>query len=239
MIAVLNDTTDAYIGSANGTGRVTVMAGGNVLVDASDDTVLFSVAGDLGIGLSIGGFGAGVDVLVLTKDTEAFIGHGSLVSGSSDTVQAESSETITSVAAAGGGGLFVGLGGGVSVEVINGKTYAYVGTGATVTATGGAINVTASDTVHEFSFAGGFAAGAVGLGGGVDVGVLNDSTQAAINGTATASGDVNVHAVSNETVDSLALSGAVGLAGLVGSVSVWAIGMPFSSTYGDNGELGE
>ena len=50
-----------------------IEAAGNVLVTANDDTNLLMVAGDLGIGATVG-VGGAIAVPVITKTTTAFIG---------------------------------------------------------------------------------------------------------------------------------------------------------------------
>ncbi len=273
-VIVLNDTTFAYIGStpsgANGTPTAaTANAGGNILIDAGDDTKTFTVAGSVGIGIGGGGGGVGVAVTILTKDTEAFVGKGAVINAAGNSsslstihdgtidskggfpnlptfhglaVQAASSEDVTSVGAAGGGGLFFGLGGGVSVEVISSTTQAFIGDNALVNKTltnpdpTDSVNVSAVNATKVFGFGGGIAGGFVGLAGGIDVGILQNNTAAFIAAGAEvhAQQDVNVNALANKDVQSYAVSGAGGAVALAGSVSVWTIGSAFSSGYADN-----
>ena len=157
-------------------------------------------------------------------------------------VQAATSENVTNVAAAGAGGFYAGLAGGVSVEIFNSDTQAYVGDDAHMNASSSgassnqAVNVSAVNQATNFSFAGGLGGGIAGIAGGVDVGLLNNSTQAYIgNGS-----DVHAtcvrrrqRAVSDDNVQTYALGAAAGIVGLVGSVSVWSIGEPYSAGYTD------
>ena len=94
-----------------------------------------------------------------------------------------------------------------------------------------AVNVAAVNQATNFSFAGGLGGGIAGIAGGVDVGLLNNSTQAYIgNGSDVhAHQDVDVYALSNDSVQTYALGAAAGIVGLVGSVSVWSIGEPYSA----------
>ena len=79
-VIVIDTTTLAAIG-----GNMHVTAGGNVVVYATDDSVLYSVAGALGIGVTGGGGALGVVVTVITKRTEAAIGGGAHVDASAET----------------------------------------------------------------------------------------------------------------------------------------------------------
>ena len=81
-VTVVNDTTWATIGantaSTPGAGA-TVNAGGNVAVIAQDDTTHDAFAGAAGIGVGAAGIGASVGVLVIAKDTQAYVGNNSVV----------------------------------------------------------------------------------------------------------------------------------------------------------------
>jgi len=285
-VIVLNDTTYAYIGNnpstnANDPGGLAASAnaGGNILIDASDDTKTYTIAGAIGVGIGAGGIGAGVAVTVVTKDTEAFVGQMAVVhaagnsaalvnsirdggyassSASADgepepgfstlasfnglAVQASSSENILSVSVAGGGGFYVGLGGGVSVELVSSTTKAYIDTNAVVNNSlvnpnaADSVNVSAANSATVFGFGGGIGGGIAGIGGGIDVGFVQNNTSAYIGSDAEvhAPQDVTVTALSIKNVSSYAVSAAGGIAALAGSVSVWTLGSSFSSGYSDS-----
>ncbi|HET7128249.1 MAG TPA: hypothetical protein VFJ93_04150, partial [Gaiellaceae bacterium] len=149
-------TTPAY---ACATGGATLLADGNVVVAANDDSqlVLITVAvagGLVGVGLAVG-------VASLTKETEAYLGAGSFVvakgqggtlgfvpSGAFDNgsqtyqthqapqfrglvVLATSSEDVFGLAPAVAGG-FVGVAGGVGVTVMYVTTTAFIGQGSKI-----------------------------------------------------------------------------------------------------------
>ncbi len=265
----VNDTTWAYIGDSATTDAAGAHAnaGDNVLVDATDDTVAYLITGSLSVGADGAGVGGAVGIALLNKDTEAFIGSHATVnalangsslpgifSGNYDgspfgtdsqfngiAVQAATSENVTNVAAAGAGGFFAGLAGGVSVEIFNSDTQAYVGDDAHLNASPSgassnqAVNVSAVNQATNFSFAGGLGGGIAGIAGGVDVGLLNNSTQAFFsNGSDVhALGYVAVNALADDTVQTYALGAAAGIVGLAGSVSVWSIGDSYSAGYTD------
>ena len=234
----------------------TASAGGNVRIAADDHTDLTLLVGNLGADFGSVGAGVSVAVVTITKDTRAYVGQHSSVDAAalgSDTfnvaealdadgdvvrigaqrglsVAATGSETLFSVAAAAAGGLYAGLAGGVTVQVLDADTLAYIGAQARVNEAGGgpaqSVSVTAVNQVRSFSFAGGLAGGAAGFGGGVDVGVLRNDSNAFIGAGArvAAMDDVRVRALSARDVVSVGVSAAAGGGAVAGSVSVWAIG---------------
>ena len=165
-----------------------------------DNTKDFIVAGSLGIGVGAAGVGGSVSVLIINKDTTAYIGDFASVDGRANTgagasvsdgtiattredifgtntttygtkivkgvaVQASSSEDIFSIAAAGGGGVYFGFAGGVTVNVVASTTHAYIGNNASINRAAGSsssdqdVNVSA---VNNFSI--------LSVGGGLGVG---------------------------------------------------------------------
>jgi hypothetical protein len=157
-------------------------------------------------------------------------------------VQAATSENVTNVAAAGAAGAFAGLAGGVSIELFHSATQAYIGnnaqvnTSSTAASSAQSVDVAAVNQASNFSFAGGLGGGIAGIAGGVDVGLLKSSTEAYIGNGATvdARQDVDVYALSNDSVQTYTIGAAVATVfGLVGSVSVWSIGVPNSADYID------
>ncbi|EXI89661.1 MAG: hypothetical protein AW11_01349 [Candidatus Accumulibacter regalis] len=269
-VTVVNNHTWAYIDDA-----ARVFAAGNVQVFATDTTEVKSYIGSLGFGIGAAGLGASVSVVTVTKDTRAYLGQNAIVDAlgtSSHTIdgictdestidgsvtradgvrgvaiQAVSTEEVTGAAAAGGGGFYAGLAGGVTVEIIRSGTSAFIGPNAWVNTEAGA---SASQSVHVSAFndakldarAGGLGVGVAGIGGAVDVGVLRNDVSAYIGSGSivNAMAEVNVSALSSKDVDSVVLSVAGGLVGAAGSVSVWSIGAGSGSTYSDgNGKAGD
>jgi hypothetical protein len=272
-VVVVNDTTQANIGqsAASDAEGAKAIALGNVIVAASDDTNLVTVAGGLAIG-GVAGFGAAVAVSVFDKNTAAFVGdHATVVAagltssvdgvydGTIDSakgtfnalptfhglaVQAESIEDVTQVGVAAGIGVYVGLGGGVSVEIYNANTFAYIGAGAKINQalqllnTNESVNVAAVDSVHNFTLGIGAGGGIAGIGAGIDVGILRNNTAGWIGEDAEvfAHGNIDVIGLSNEDITTYGISGAAGFVGAAGSVSVWSIGTSYSSEYHNDGQ---
>ncbi len=257
----IGTTTKAWIGNAD------VSAGSDVVVYATDDTEVNMISGALAGGFV--GIGASVGVVVIDKSTEAFIADGAVVdadgtgagidgvlsgtmvgdgdgfgttTGHGVMVQAQSSEDVFHLVAAGGAG-FVGVSGAVTVTVIDSDTKAYIGN-ADINQTGGnaganaaqSVFVNASNEVRVTSFAGAVAGGFVGLGGAVDVGSIRNDTSAEILSGAlvTAKNDVRVNSLGITDLNGFTFSGAGGVVGLTAAVSVWSIGTPIEKNYSDN-----
>src|SRR5439155_14211294 len=157
-------------------------------------------------------------------------------------VHASSSEDLFGLPAAVGGG-FVGVAGGVQVTLINLTTKALIGTNTMVNniLTGldpdQSVNVAAVDAARTLTVAGGIGGGFVGIAGGIDIGHLDQTVQAAIGTGATvrANDDVSVFALSRKDMQTYALSIGGGFVGVAASVSVWSVGRNATTTYQDDG----
>ncbi len=203
-VFVMHVTTHASTGSF-----VTIRAGNNGLLSASDDTKFIAVTG--GVAGGFVGVGVGVQVTSVTKDTQAWIGannsvdfaatqvsalggvsDGSIPKGTSFgqttfhglAVQARSSENFFGLVVAIGGG-FVGIGVPVNVTLLKATTSAFISTGTsvnTVLAAGSqqSVQVAALDSFKSFTIAGGVGAGFVGIGAAIDIGIADTSTSAFI-----------------------------------------------------------
>ncbi|HXF65357.1 MAG TPA: hypothetical protein VNK67_01485 [Burkholderiales bacterium] len=248
-VLVFDHETWASIGNG-----ARVDAGGNVAVTAQDDTDTTTIAGTVALGLGGGGVGGGLGVTVIDKDTRAWVGDGATVDArgqaSSDLaaysgesfggttamrgllVQAQSSEDLFTISAAGAAGLYVGIAGAVSVAAVDSDTAAWIGSGAQVNAAGGTphanqdVNVTARNDLKLFNVSGALGAGAAGIAGSVDVGVIRNDTTAFIgdNATARAARDVHVNALSRKDLDTFVVSASGGLAGIAAGVAVYSVG---------------
>ena len=153
-VLFLTNNVFAYIGDESDAGSkgATVLAFGNVLVDAQHASDIISVAGSIAVG-NFGG-GAGVGIYNFENNVRAFIGPHSKVDalarstslanvydGTRDSdnvlqkhtayygvaVQAINSEEILAISAAVGGGAAFGLGGGVQIDTFESDVQAYIG----------------------------------------------------------------------------------------------------------------
>ncbi|MEO8272583.1 MAG: hypothetical protein ABI620_00785, partial [Chloroflexota bacterium] len=105
----------------------TRVTGGSILVRASDRTVVVDVPAGLSFG-GEAGVGVGLDVLVIVKDTTAHVNAGAILVAVDDVfIDAQSNETVVSVAAAGSVGGTAGVAGSISVHVLDITTRAFAG----------------------------------------------------------------------------------------------------------------
>ncbi len=266
QVTVLTVTTQAHTGTGT-----TVRGAGNLLVSATDATEAVLVAASLGAGLYVG-VGAGVGVAVVTKDTEAYLGgsnvivalgQGGLLTGIDNgtinpdgsfgtkpgfvglAVQASSSERAFGITAGVAGG-FVGLAGGIGVNLFTVVVKAFIAGNTTVNQGAGGIvagaapnqgvAVTATDRMRTLTFAGGLGVGVVGLAAGVDVGIANVTVQSYFGAGSDvwANGSVELNALASKDIQTYALSVGGGFVGVAGAVSVWTVGAAPTKTYQQN-----
>ena len=156
IVATLKqNTTRAYVND-----KATVLALGNVLISAVDDTAATSVSGGAALGTGLGGLGASPIIVTISKTTEAYVGASAQVDalGHADAtldvldgnvsgpgfqntdrkqidglaVQALSSEQVTNYSLAGAGGATAAVAGGVAYTHTQSDTNAYIGDNAAV-----------------------------------------------------------------------------------------------------------
>lgn len=190
-------------------------------VAATSTAKLFGLAG--GASLSAGsGVGAAVDVQTYNGHTYAGIADGaSLKNASSVTVNADSKEHLTSVAAtgAGGAGSFAGAG-AAGAHSIATDTKAYVGQSEVTEA--GDVSVTAKDETELKTIAGsGAVSGNTGVGLTAAVEVVNKKASAIVGDDAKVTGSsLTVKAENTSSSVTVAAGlGAGGTAGLAGAAS--------------------
>ena len=203
IVDVLGDKTMAHID--NGTRVNCAVAdscanGGTpsgtqgVAVSAMDTTHITSAAGQLTVG-GTAGVGAGVDVEVVSKDTEASIGNAGMMQAKGNvTVDATSSENVLSISVGGGfaGTVAVNVNVGVPVYSVTTRAFIADGTspsdGAQVFA-GGSVRVAADETLSLNSIAGNISAsGTAAVGAAVAVPVVTKNTDAYIGNYAQVNG---------------------------------------------------
>ena len=232
VINIYDLETQAYIGDGaqiNQDGVITTE--GSVTIQAINNTEVVSLAGSLGVSTGAAGVGAGLDVAIIDKKTEAYIASGAHVNSDSNVViDADSDETILSIAANAGVASSAGIAASVSVQVIDTETYAYIedtpsGTAANVDAEGN-ITITADAT-----FSTKMIAGAIGVASTAGIGASNTTLihtdtvkayvgQRAVVSTAESLG-LSIDAFSSEDIIAVAAAGgAAGTAAIAGSAVV-------------------
>lgn len=215
-VNVIDQKTDATIGKGKyDAGRKAAQVG------ATSTAKLFGLAG--GASLSAGsGIGAAVDVQTYNGHTYAGIADGaSLKNASSVTVNADSKEHLTSVAAtlAGGAGTFAGAG-AAGAHSVSTDTKAYLGQSEVTEA--GDVSVTAKDETELKTVAGsGAASGNTGVGLTAAVEVVNKKASAIVGDDVKVTGSSLTVKAENtsSSVTSAAGLGAGGTAGLAGAAS--------------------
>lgn len=202
--------TKAYIGQQS-----EVTDAGDVSVTAKDETKLNTIAGS---GAASGNTGVGLTaaVEVVNKKASAIVGDDAKVTGSSLTVKAENtSSSVTSAAGLGVGGT-AGLAGAASETFVNQETDAHVGKNANVTVEKGA------KILANSNFTQGAAAGSVGGGGTVGIGISNATvslhavTKAYADDGAVISGGNQVKISADHTTNLTYATVAGGVGGTVG-----------------------
>ncbi|MGO8902052.1 MAG: beta strand repeat-containing protein [Isosphaeraceae bacterium] len=236
----LNDTVSAYV---NDTGTFTTAAqpilnpntnedDNAFSVTSSDSTVVVSATGAAAMATSQDqpslGLAGSASVVLLTGAIQAFIADAALTSFAL-AVSASRSNVVVGLAAGGSGSATTGgtaIAGSVAVAELDGSVLAQL-TDVTATVAGDS-SVTATDTTTLVDVAGALARGGkTGIGIGVSVNVLDDSTQAEVTDcTLTQStGSMDVSASDNPIV----ISVAFGLAWTASQVAGDATGNIFSA----------
>lgn len=233
-VNVIDQKTDATIGKGKyDAGKK------DVHVEAKNAAKLFGLAG--GVSLSAGsGVGAAVDVQTYNGHTYAGIADGaSLKNASSVTVNADSKEHMTSIAAtgAGGAGSFAGAG-AAGAHSIATYTKAYVGQSEVTDA--GDVSVTAKDETELKTIAGsGAASSNTGVGLTAAVEVVNKKASAIVGDDAKVTGrSLTVKAENTSSSKTVAAGlGAGGTAGLAGAASETFVNQETDAHVGKNANV--
>lgn len=234
-VNVIEQKTDATIGKGKyDAGKK------DVHVEAKNAAKLFGLAG--GVSLSAGsGLGAAVDVQTYNGHTYAGIADGaSLKNASSVTVNADSKEHLTSVAAtlAGGAGSFAGAG-AAGAHSIATDTKAYIGKQSEVTEAGD-VSVTAKDETKLNTLAGsGAGSGNTGVGLTAAVEVVNKKASAIVGDNAKVTGSsLTVKAENTSSSETSAAGlGVGGTAGLAGAASETFVNQETDAHVGKNAKV--
>ncbi|WP_293776099.1 leukotoxin LktA family filamentous adhesin [uncultured Oxalicibacterium sp.] len=228
------------------TSGVVADAKNNILVDATSDSSIQTIAGALGVGLGSVGLAGSVAVNQLDGTTVAQVtgsntfltarGQGSALAGSGVrgvAVTAESTDTIKTFAVSVGAGSSVGVAGAVTVNMMGGATRAEIdGAKLNNSVNSVAAGAAAEQGVlvkakHDASLTSGNGAGAGGgtAGVGVSVGtnIISHDTSARVRNAANvaAAGNVAMQADGHNDIDVVVVGAAIGgTAGVNGSVAV-------------------
>ena len=188
------------------------MTAATVLVSSTDTATVNGGAGQISWAfnserLSAGAGGASVVVSDIINTTSAYIDSSSVTATSTIQVLADSDLTITVGAVGADGAETFALGGSVVYNSVTDTTQAYIDAASMVSKAGG-LTVSASDT-SSISTGAGQAAVSTGYtadGAAIIVNRISNIVTAYIGGsTVTAGGDVSVSALSNESIEAIAI----------------------------------
>ena len=220
-VTILSETTRAYIGAG---AQINNLAMGSedtdqdVWVQAAERTDLDGIAGAASVSLKSRGVGAGVDVAIINKDTEAYIGGGAAVEATDSVrVDAFSEEDILSAAAAFAAGKSQGVAGGVGVgvSVYTIDTRAYIGALANVSANDN-VRVSAEERTLLEIINGALSFGVNGaLAGGIGVPIFTKTTEAYIGDGAMVEGRGLGSGITVDSGDFLAFTGDTSQSGMI------------------------
>jgi len=191
-VTIVNESVTAGIGNKDdsGTGVTKVTAGsGSITVAAANTFKLSNNIGSLGVAISGVGAGIGVNTAVLSTDTTAFIDKNAMTAAGDDiVVKADSIEEANTIVVGMAGGLIGGVVGSGNVQIMNTDTKAQLGGTATA---GDSILVEADDDSSIESYMVSLAVGGVGVGGAIDVEVIDKKVSATITDGANLQANAN------------------------------------------------
>ena len=205
----------------------TTVAADNVTATAGNDKYIFALAGALAAGGNTG-IGAALGYNTITDQAHAYVDSSSIGSSQDPagavTLSATDSGKIQSITIGGAGAQTFALGGAVGVNHVTNTSDAHISGGAQVDASG-AVAVTAADTLEIDALAGGLAfAGTAAIGAAIATNNIDDTTQAYLDGSGVAAGNLTLSATSSATIESLTVAGAgSGTFSLGGAVGVNSI----------------
>jgi filamentous hemagglutinin family protein len=185
--ATVTDLTENTTAAIGATARLNPLddgaAGQDVTARASDETTLLGVAGAVAFG-GRGGVGAGADVGLIGKTTTASIA-GEVKAKDTVTVEARSTEDVTSVAASLSAGGSAGIAGSAAVYVVDIDTVGEIADAATVHSDGNVI--VSADDANEMDLIAGNGAfgGTAGVGASAAVAVIDKTVTARVGDGAT------------------------------------------------------
>ncbi|GEM_PF-3017291 len=200
----IDNVTEAAIDNAN------VDADSTAVLDARDTSDIRSVAGSASYG-GKAGVGAGVAISTVDSDTTARIsGAGKTIIGDAGvSATATNDNSIVAVAAAIGASQGVAASGAVTWNVITNKTEATL-SGASLTASGNAVNLDADDTADIFAISGNAAIstgqGSVGISGSYNE--IDNETYARATGGSLSGTSVRLEATEDATIKAIAAGGS-------------------------------
>ena len=216
-VSIFSANTDALVdGGSFNVGSFNVLA--NNVTRGSQ------LGGAIGFGAGVAGVAGVAIVNVDSDETSATVQDGAqITTDGTAVVQATSSNNQQDVAVGAAAGLYAGIAGGAVVNVIANSTHASIDN-SVLTAASVAVNANDTQTLNAYS--GVLGGGFVGIGGGINLSLLQASVGAGVlDSTVDATyGGVTVDAASTRNVTSVAASAGVGAVGVGLSAGVIVAG---------------
>ena len=184
VVNVINTDTRAYLGEGAELNKAASLVSQSASLSAQDTTTLFDVVAGAAAGGSVG-VGASVDVAVITKSTQAYVGEGAWAETAGNLlVQSAASEDFRSIAIGLGIGGSAGAAGSVSVYSLTGTTLAYVDNNAKLRVRGNALISADDQSVMDLISGSASAGGSGAIGAAAGVTVFDKTTRASIGDSA-------------------------------------------------------
>lgn len=184
VVNVLNTDTRAYLGDGAQLNKAASLVNQSASLSAQDTTTLFDVVVGAAAGGSVG-VGASVDVAVITKSTQAYVGEGAWAETAGNLlVQSTAHEDFRSIAIGLGIGGSAGAAGSVSVYSLTGNTLGYIDNNATLRVRGSALISADDQSVMDLISGSASAGGSGAIGAAAGVTVFDKTTHASIGDSA-------------------------------------------------------
>ena len=198
------------------------------------------MAGGLELGLGAG-VGASIAGTLIQDLNAATVGNSQLDAGQAITISATATQNLTAGSVDGGGAFLASIAGSITLNSLVGVTTASTASGAQLdknipTTANESILIHSQDTSSVLGGAGVLSGSLLGnLSPSVDASITQKNTSAVLGGRVTIGGNINVEAISNETVTSVVgTKGLSLLASIAGAGSLHRLNVT-TSAYVDSG----
>ncbi len=241
-VNVISTETEASIGTGSTINETKGGAGQGVVLNATDNTELLQVGGTIS-GAGAAAVSGVTNTGIVTKTTTASVANNVTINaGGGVSVEALSTDNVTSIS-----GNFSGAGGGavgaaVDVVVLASTTTASMGTTNTVDSDDDLVVSAKNDSELTLDSLSGAAAGGVGVSGAVSTSILSNDVIASMGSLSEldVAGQTKVEADSIQKSDTLTVSAAGGgIAGVAGAVAVKVVTGTTSATMGANVQVNQ
>ncbi|WP_186426542.1 leukotoxin LktA family filamentous adhesin [Cupriavidus metallidurans] len=230
---VINDIGNTITARIGGD-QATITAGA-LHVAASDASHISAAAGQINASLGTGAVGAAVSVNEIGNTVEASVTDAALYIGGANTIRADNTSRIDTLAASAGGAPSFAINGSAATATIANTTTAQL-VNATAVGDTQQLSVLATDSALIRSLSGSAAgSGSAAFGAAATVNQIDSVTSAGIHGGNVEAGNVTVAGTADATIDTLAASGAgSGSVAVAGSFATSLLGGSTSAVI-DNG----